>query len=189
MNTSNNTFNANTTFVNCSESDELKFITIARKHFQGVEETLEFFMENGTDLDGYEHEGKTRRELLEEGFDRHEVKEILDIMTTFESVGSFWEYGLSFDFVDADENSDGYYRFQICWGGPSSEVRIFKDGTIEAVYMDWFVGVGFNVDTWSSFNWLVQQFEETCSIDWDTKGYEELYQEAHEVCEDDEDEE
>jgi hypothetical protein len=45
---------------------------------------------------------------------------------------------------------------------------------------------GFNVNTWISFNWLVQQFEETCYIDWDSKEYEELYQEAHEVCEDEE---
>jgi hypothetical protein len=179
MTTSNSTFNANTTFVNCSKSDELKFIDTARKHFQGVEETFEFFMENGTEVDNHEHYGKTCRELLEEGLDRHEVKEIRSVLKTFEDVGSFYEYGLSFDFVEADENSDGYYRFQICWGGPSSEVRIFKDGTIEAVYMDWFVGVGFNVDTWTSFNWLVQQFEETCSIDWDSKDYEELYQEAH----------
>ncbi len=187
--TTSNTFNANTTFVNCSESDEMKFINTARKHFQGVEETLEFFMEHGTDIDGYEHEGKTRRELLEEGFDRHEVKDILEVMYQFENgCGSFYEYGLSFDFVDADENSDGYYRFQICWGGPSSEVRIFKDGTIEAVYMDWFVGVGFNVDTWNSFNWLVQQFEETCSIAWDSKEYEELYQEAHTFEEEEEEE-
>lgn len=173
------TFNANTTFVNCSESDELKFIETARKHFEGVEETLEFFMENSTSIDGYEHEGKTRRELLEEGFDRHEVKEILEVMNTFESVGSFYEYGLAFDFVEADEDSDGYYRFLICWGGPSSEVRIFQDGNIEVVYMDWFVGVGFNVNTWTSFNWLVQQFEDIGGIDWDSKEYHELYQEAH----------
>ncbi len=184
--TTSNTFNANTTFVNCSESDELEFINTARKHFQGVEETLEFYMENGIDLEGYEHEDKTRRELLEEGFDRHETKDILNVLSTFESVGSFYEYGLSFDFVDADENSDGYYRFQICWGGPSSEVRIFRDGSIEAVYMDWFVGVGFNVDTWSSFNWLVENFQDACSIDWDSKCHEELYQEAHLYCEEEE---
>ena len=124
--TTSNTFNANTTFVNCSESDELKFINTARKHFQGVEETLEFFMENGTDLEGYEHEGKTRRDLLEEGYDRHEVKEIMDVMKTFEDVGSFYEYGLSFDFVGADEDSDGYYRFQICWGVRRVRFVFFK---------------------------------------------------------------
>lgn len=181
------TFNANTTFVNCSESEELVFINKAREHFQGVSETLEFYMEHGTELDGYEHESKTRRELLEEGFDRHETKEILDIISTFESIGSFYDYGLSFDFVEADEDSDGYYRFQICWGGPSSEIRFFEDGTIEAVYMDWFVGVGFNVSTWEEFNWIENFFKETCSIDWDSKEWEEKSQDAHtfEECEED----
>lgn len=182
------TFNANTTFVNCSESDELKFIETARKHFEGVSDTLEFYAEHGKELDGYEHEGKTRRELLEEGFNRHEVKEILGIMETFEDIGSFYEYGLSFDFVEAGEDSDGYYRFQIRWGGPSSEIRFFEDGTITAVYMDWFVGVGFDVSSWDEFNWLENFFKETCSIVWDSKEWGEKSQDVHLDCEEDEEE-
>lgn len=173
------TFNASTTFVNCSQSDELTLIETARKHFKNVKETLEFYSEYGVSLDGYEHEGKTRRELLEEGFDRHEVKEILKIVETYEREGDFYSYGLSFDFVEADEDSDGYYRFSICWGGPSSEVRFFADGTIIAVYLDWFVGVGFDVSTLDSFNWLEDFFKDCCSIDWDSKEYEEKYQDAH----------
>ncbi len=182
--TTSNTFNANTTFVNCKSEDELKFISTAREHFQGVSESLEFFMEHGTSLDGYEHESKTRRELLEEGFDRHEVKEILSIMNTFEEIGDFHDYGLSFDFVAADENSNGYYRFQLCWGGPSSEIRFFEDGTIEAVYMDWRVGVGFNVDTFDSFCWCKDWFTEVSCINFESKTWEEKSQEAHVLCED-----
>lgn len=180
-----NTFNANTTFVNCSQADELKFIETARQHFAGVSDTLAFYAEHGTDLDGYEHGNKTRRDLLEEGFDRHEVKEILEVMETFESVGSFYDYGLCFDFVEADEGSDGYYRFQICWGGPSSEIRFFEDGTITAVYMDWFVGVGFDVSTWDEFTWLENFFKDTCSMDWDSKEWHEKSQDAY-VSEDEE---
>ncbi len=173
--TASNTFNASTTFVNCKESEFDQFIDKAREHFQNVEETLSFYAEHGTSLDSYEHDGKTRRDLLEEGFDRHETKEILDILSTFEEVGDFHNYGLCFDFVDADEETDGYYRFQICWGGPSSEIRFFEDGTIEAVYMDWFVGVGFNVTTWDSFNFVENFFKEVQSIDWDSLDYEQKH--------------
>ncbi|AUR89154.1 hypothetical protein NVP1121O_126 [Vibrio phage 1.121.O._10N.286.46.C4] len=185
-------FNNNTTFVNCNESDEIQFIQKGRDHFENVVSCFEFWSENGTHLDGHEYEnfdGLSRRQLLEEGHDRHEVKEILAVLETFSSIGSFHEYGLCFDFIEADENSDGYYRFQICWGGPSSEIRFFQNGNIEAVYMDWYVGVGFNVSTHEDFEWCKSQFEDCGVIDWDSKEYEELYQDAHTFEDCDEEEE
>ena len=182
-----NTFNAYTNWLNGEDKHEQK----GREHFAGVLSTLEFYQEHGTDLEGYKHNGKTRRDLLEEGFDREEVREIEEVLKTFEEVGSFYEYGLSFDFVEADEDTDGYYRFQICWGGPSSEIRFFPDGQIEAVYMDWFVGVGFNVTTWEAFNWLENWFKECGSIDFEDKRadeyvYSEDYRLDHGFEEDDE---
>lgn len=166
-----NTFNAYTNWLNGDIEHEKK----GRDHFAGVLETLEFYQEHGSDLEGYEHEGKTRRDLLEEGFNREEVREIEEVIETFESIGSFHEYGLSFDFVEADENTDGYYRFQICWGGPSSEIRFYADGDIEAVYMDWFVGVGFNVTTYDIFIWLRSWFEDAGSIQFDDREYGTVY--------------
>ena len=36
------------------------------------------------------------------------------------------EYGLSWDYVEAeDPTQSGYYRFQLSWGGPSDEFRIY----------------------------------------------------------------
>jgi len=69
-----------------------------------------------------------------------DVRELVDT--------AFQEYGLCFDYVEGgtDYNpDDGYWRYQIAWGGPSYEVRFHKDGLIEFVYLDWFVGVGFDV--------------------------------------------
>ena len=66
----------------------------------------------------------------------------------------FHEYGLSF------EANDGYKTLLIAWGGPSYEVRFHDDGTIEFVYLDWFVGIGFDVTEWPQFQWVKEQFEE-----------------------------
>jgi len=62
--------------------------------------------------------------------------------------GSFEEYGLSFDYVPADtfeEQEQGYFRYQLSWGGPSDEFRFYCDPElncycIEYVFMDWFDG-------------------------------------------------
>ena len=63
---------------------------------------------------------------------------------------SFHEYGLSFEYVDEDEDEDGddnYFSYLISTGGPSEEIRfycyknhfgqwVFSEA--EFVYMDWF---------------------------------------------------
>jgi len=68
---------------------------------------------------------------------------------------SFNNYGLSFDAVEDDD--DRYYRYQICWGGPQYEIR-FRHNQIEFVYLDWLVGVGFDItnETWAQ--WLKDLF-------------------------------
>lgn len=66
---------------------------------------------------------------------------------------SFGEYGLSFDYVApgtfGDHQKDGYFRYQMSWGGPSDELRFYgspgRYGELdcdraEYVYMDWFDG-------------------------------------------------
>ena len=70
----------------------------------------------------------------------------------------FYDYGLSFDYVAPDTFSDvmfadhstslqkqGFFRYQLSWGGPSDEFRIytnpdFTPHCIEYVYQDWFDG-------------------------------------------------
>ena len=89
-----------------------------------------------------------------------------------DELGSFYDYGLSFDYVAADDDGeeafnavkdgtspefDGYYRYQISWGGPSEEVRFYKNST-EYVYLDWFCGVGFDVSNTDWAEWLRDWF-------------------------------
>ena len=60
----------------------------------------------------------------------------------------FCEYGLSFDYVAPDTFKDqeqGYFRYQISWGGPSEEFRFYVGAElnpykIEFWFLDWFDG-------------------------------------------------
>tara|TARA_R100000655_G_scaffold33686_1_gene66264 strand:+ start:94 stop:669 length:576 start_codon:yes stop_codon:yes gene_type:complete len=64
----------------------------------------------------------------------------------------FGEYALDFSYVQPDTFNDqpkGYARYQISWGGPSSEIRFYCDDQrepyrVEYWYMDW--GDGASVD-------------------------------------------
>lgn len=106
-------------------------------------------------------------------------------------IGNFYEYGLSFEFHEATDKMDGYYSYLLSYGGPSEEVRFHEDGNIEFVYLDWFVGVGFDVTNEPWAIWLKDWFTDCQSIDWESKSHEEKYQlmleeEEEEEQEDDE---
>ena len=63
------------------------------------------------------------------------------------------EYGLCFDWVEPNtfnDQEEGFWRWQLSWGGPSDEFRIFvnednKIYKIEYWYMDWFDGASIIV--------------------------------------------
>lgn len=65
-----------------------------------------------------------------------------------EDLGTIFEYGLSFDYVAPHTFRDqkvGYFRYQISYGGPSEEFRIFTNPDltpykVEFWYLDWFDG-------------------------------------------------
>tara|TARA_R100001369_G_scaffold48740_1_gene75308 strand:+ start:413 stop:760 length:348 start_codon:yes stop_codon:yes gene_type:complete len=42
--------------------------------------------------------------------------------------------------IDWQDGSPSYKRVQLSWGGPSDEFRLFKDGTIQYWFMDWYDG-------------------------------------------------
>ncbi|MCC6946412.1 MAG: hypothetical protein IT539_01460 [Bradyrhizobiaceae bacterium] len=58
------------------------------------------------------------------------------------------EYGLSFDYVAPqtfDDQPEGYFRYQLSWGGPSDEFRFFVNPDlslhrVEYWFLDWFDG-------------------------------------------------
>jgi len=64
------------------------------------------------------------------------------------NLGNVDEYGLCFDYIPAEtyKNQDeGYFSWQLSWGGPSDEFRIFVDASlhchrIEYWFLDWFDG-------------------------------------------------
>jgi len=76
----------------------------------------------------------------------------------YEDYEDFFDYvnqsGLGFDFVETNTFTDqkcGYWRFQMSWGGPSDEFRIYTDydkniNYIEYWYMDWFDGASIRVN-------------------------------------------
>ena len=57
----------------------------------------------------------------------------------------FYDYGLSFDYVPIgtfNDQHEGYFRYQISWGGPSEEFRFFcgpdyNPYKIEFWFLDW----------------------------------------------------
>lgn len=63
--------------------------------------------------------------------------------------GPIHEYGLCFDYVApgtfGDDQAEGYFRYQLSWGGPSDEFRIYANPDysahrVEYWFMDWFDG-------------------------------------------------
>jgi hypothetical protein len=59
--------------------------------------------------------------------------------------GTFPEHGLGFDYCPGDDDGEGYFRYQISWGGPADEFRFFVDAgkhlhRIEYWFLDWFDG-------------------------------------------------
>lgn len=62
-------------------------------------------------------------------------------------------YALDFSYVEPgtfQDQHEGYFRYQISWGGPSDEIRFYVnlDGTChraEYWFLDWFDGASINV--------------------------------------------
>lgn len=65
-----------------------------------------------------------------------------------EEIESIFDYGLSFDYVAPGTFSgqkEGYFRYQLSWGGPSDEFRFFVNPDlschrVEYWLLDWFDG-------------------------------------------------
>lgn len=66
-----------------------------------------------------------------------------------DELGSLHEYGLAFDYVEPgtfEGQREGYWRYQLSWGGPSDEFRFYVSPggktpyRVEYRFMDWFDG-------------------------------------------------
>jgi len=89
----------------------------------------------------------------------------------------FYEYDLCFDFVESDgDYNDGapYFRYQMSYGGPSDEFRFYEPDMIEYVFLDWFVGVGFDVTDEPWAQWLRDNLKERGMLDFNAKREEHV---------------
>ena len=117
-------------------------------------EDFEFFMEYShcEDIDELIEQLRTNGANFREA--RQTIRQYYD-------AGLFADYGLGFDYVELgtfEDQEEDYFRFQLSWGGPSDEIRFYEDGTMEYIFLDWFVGVGFDVTGIDVFVWLAEWF-------------------------------
>lgn len=93
-----------------------------------------------------------------------------------EEVGLYHEYALAFDYVCpytwADQ-TQGYWRYQISYGGPSEEIRIYGDVIdeykahmirAEFWFLDWGDGACVDVSREKCVRWLFDDFMETGTL-------------------------
>ncbi len=88
----------------------------------------------------------------------------------------FNQYGLSFDYVELDKDTErDYFRYQLSYGGPSDEIRFYDNGDIEYAYLDWFCGVGFDVTNDGVFKQVRYWFKELDMLNFEQKRSEYDY--------------
>mgnify|MGYP005827246505 CR=1 len=122
----------------------------------------------------FDNKNKTCKERISENLqDRAEDFKIFmsadDLEDVSEDLGSFYNYGLCFDFVEPNtfnDQKEGYYRYQLSWGGPSDEILFYQDGTIEYWFKDWFDGAKMDITSKDWAIWVKEYFEEVGSMDW-----------------------
>lgn len=128
-----------------------------------TQEDLLFFEKCG----GAEDIDELIDQLRYNGAGFHEARQAI---RKFNEVGNIYDYGLSFDYVELgtfNDQKEDYFRYQFSWGGPSAELRIYEDGTIEYIFLDWFTGVGFNVTGEPGFSWLVDWLEDRDALNFE----------------------
>jgi hypothetical protein len=65
-----------------------------------------------------------------------------------EEIGNLYNYGLSLDVVEPgtfEGQRERYIRYQLSWGGPSDEFRIYENGDVEYWFLDWGDGASLDV--------------------------------------------
>jgi len=151
------------TFRNLKEEEQFEK---AKKALASTADDLTFYMKFG-----WAHSDDEQTEFIASLADNcSNIDEVEDAIDRYRNMGPFEDYGLCFDYVGKytfKDQDEGYYRYQFSWGGPSDELRIYKNGCIEYVWMDWFVGVGFDVSLEDWAMWTVEHFEGMGLIDWD----------------------
>lgn len=99
-----------------------------------------------------------------------------------EELGNLYEYGLSFDYVrpgELDDLREGYFRYQLSWGGPSDEFRIHahQQGKyrwsvywIQYWFLDWFDGA--HVELEGEYRELIEDIFQSLFVECGTADHE-----------------
>ncbi len=137
------------TFKN-GNAEEVK---TAKKHLANRKADFIFYMNHGLDDEGADEKAKKEWEKAQ--------------------LGPFNEYGLCCDYVAPGTfkaDYEGYFRYQIAYGGPTEEFRFYystggnKPYRIEFVYLNWGTGIGLDVTGEEWAQWLWDQFYDTETI-------------------------
>ncbi len=137
-----------TTFLN----GDKELYKRGKKYLQSRVKDFKGFIKHGTDIENIDSSELTK-----------------SAQKFFDEIGSFYDYGLSIDYVAPEtfeDTNEGYLRYQLSWGGPSDEIRFyFTPGfhvayRIEYVFLDWGTGVGFDVTNEDWAQWLFDWFDE-----------------------------
>ena len=86
-----------------------------------------------------------------ERIDRHyksTMKDIKEFLNN-EDYDGLNEYGLSMDYVEPgtfNDQREGYFRWQLSWGGPSDEFRLYDNDDLEYWFLDWGDGDCIELD-------------------------------------------
>lgn len=88
-----------------------------------------------------------------------------------EGLSSFAEYALGFDYVEPGTftgQTEGYWRYQMSWGGPSDEIRFYGGPVFftkaEYWFLDWFDGAKLDVTDTRCVHWLWSQLYESGAV-------------------------
>ena len=87
--------------------------------------------------------------------------ENLDFVEWLNEFGLGWDYVLPNTF---DDQERGYYRWQLSWGGPSDEFRIYTNNEkniefVEYWFLDWFDGASIKVNDQEVLNMIDWQLD------------------------------
>ncbi len=151
------------TFHNPNSANDLE--QIARIYLSSRIEDFKFFMLGIYEYEDLEHVDEDERTKLAE---------------IYESIGSFYEYGLSFSFKEATDDNDGYFCYLLSTGGGHDEIRFYEDGRVEYVYLDWFCGIGFDVTNGEWAQFLKDFFQGAEVLNFEQFDYEERFSPTHE---------
>lgn len=102
-----------------------------------------------------------------------QVNEDLEECPIVQELGHFNEYGLSFDYVEEytfKEQDEPYFRYQISWGGPSEEYRIYTDDyfnieRVEFWFLDWFEGIHKVLDEDNIIYDIIEDFKDIGTLE------------------------